>query len=241
MTAASRQAYGHTGTGAFDATTACVTMRRPDPTMRRGTGKATVYRVRYVRPDQRRSAVRADCAVMRTSSAICPLRPSRRHCRLAGHRMRFRGRIRAAERRAGRDRGRRRSPRRSPPGAGPAFTYDPARVPVGARATVKAEATDASTRTTLTVERPEPELDVRRARPREAVRPDRRRGGTALPAQPGPGDAERRPGLREPDERDLAGPHAPTPRAPGRRPAPSGGTSRPTAAPSRWSSTRCRP
>jgi superoxide dismutase, Cu-Zn family len=37
-------------------------------------------------------------------------------------------------------------------GAGPAFTYDPARVPVGARATVKAEATDASTRTTLTVD-----------------------------------------------------------------------------------------
>lgn len=36
-------------------------------------------------------------------------------------------------------------------GSGPAFTYDPARVPVGARATVRAEATDTSTRTTLTV------------------------------------------------------------------------------------------
>lgn len=36
-------------------------------------------------------------------------------------------------------------------GSGPAFTYDPARVPVGARATVRAESGDASTRTTLTV------------------------------------------------------------------------------------------
>lgn len=36
-------------------------------------------------------------------------------------------------------------------GSGPAFTYDPARVPVGARATVESESTEASTRTTLTV------------------------------------------------------------------------------------------
>lgn len=37
-------------------------------------------------------------------------------------------------------------------GSGSALTYNPARVPVGARATVRAESTDASTRTTLTVE-----------------------------------------------------------------------------------------
>lgn len=36
-------------------------------------------------------------------------------------------------------------------GGGPAFTYDPARVPVGARATVEVESADASTTTTLTV------------------------------------------------------------------------------------------
>jgi superoxide dismutase, Cu-Zn family len=36
-------------------------------------------------------------------------------------------------------------------GAGPAFTYDPARVPVGATARVETTSDDASTRTTLTV------------------------------------------------------------------------------------------
>ncbi len=36
-------------------------------------------------------------------------------------------------------------------GTGPAFTYNPARVPVGAQGSVQVESSDASTRTTLTV------------------------------------------------------------------------------------------
>ncbi len=91
-----------------------------------------------------------------------------------------------------------------------AFTYNPALAPEGATIEVDVDAPRRVDRGPARRRRAAAEPGVRRARARQRLRPDRRRGRPALPepGRPGrgAGQAVHRPGLRQPAERDLARP-----------------------------------